>query len=1129
METRKTMGERMAERLKGREDAYARLELSTSRFDDHFSRFARTRRVSRLGALLYPDGVMPMASPSASPGGGDATWLSAEPYWERMTRLGNARLRREQRLSGLNSHSQRRMNLSAARRLPDVRPRSVPFWGLTGLVPNQFEVLAPLASVSEQPLAAHTPEAFGGQGGPWRGASRSDSPWSSHAYSPAKVAQSRSQSSVKKRPLERIQERAPAPETAVKGLKRLIEVQRSSSRLAAKKPTDIQMAAFGQQQATASTADGGPTRKVRRSMKGRSNPTRAVVYDYERALPDDFLPPSRHAQGRMASPLTSRTRGLRLAMSRSPLMKALTPVLPTGGHGHSGLEASPISVPPRVTTGVGRTTTRRTAHRGELPTRALLSASPVRRPAIVAPSAVTLAGPDQGSSGPISPVRRSAIVAPSAVTLAGPDQGSSGPVSSVRRSAIVAPSAVTLAAPGPVSPRPSPARADRYLAPMVRALARSVVTPEPLVVRPLGQRGPVPGRSKVSGGFEPTALTRRQAVRSSANGNAIERMAVLSPMSSADLGLPYSETQSSKPVSRAARSHRLALGDGGVFVPESTILARAQAALDLRSPTGSSTPKEGPQVAPPDEARPLAAAATRLDAKSGHLAKTPARRLRAKAYPVEAEVLQPLPLMPSGQGTENAQSQHAATRAERIPTVARSTTRVVQGFAKTAQRKVASRSPERHGTHEDPQPRRRLSPKLFRNPLSHIRVVSPTRGAQATMAGSGSESVVLQPEAGSTQSLAEGSTLRQAQEAAQERVVRAWKRVGRPLDWTEARVEVIQVPMMVKTAESAGHLPRTQRMHDGSYVPVRTGGTRQNSALGVAPVILARPEAQGTVYAEGTSDADPRRTPSAQFSPPSEQGGPVSVRGAVSPRGQVGAWRSGFDATMAGVGQGTVHTDMPIWAQRSAGGLRNVGNGDLLTQLASASAPEDVVSVLMSGSDTVRRGTSGLSQPVIQVIQQIRTEAARADQAAAQEQQTQQARTSWPNQTPPARSRRSEGVRSTTRVARGMTGLKPGGSSAGASSQAMNKVTKLAKRLQDLIALADGQNRSGARQQVRMAEDSGAARAEGHSAQGPSAQGRDSTADIGSLAREVTEQVTRELEMRRERRQEDPDGRSIWW
>jgi hypothetical protein len=238
-------------------------------------------------------------------------------------------------------------------------------------------------------------------------------------------------------------------------------------------------------------------------------------------------------------------------------------------------------------------------------------------------------------------------------------------------------------------------------------------------------------------------------------------------------------------------------------------------------------------------------------------------------------------------------------------------------------------------------------------------------------------------------------------------------------------------------------------------------------------------------------------------------------------------WRSGFDATVGRVESGAIHRDMPIWAQRSTGRPRIKSGDDLVQQLAQAKAPEDVVQVLMDQGNASRSATSSLPQPVIQVIQQIKTEAGRAEQEVVREQRIQSDTPS--TETVRRRANRREGVRSTTRVARGMTGLNPRGNTGGQSSQAMNRVTQLAKRLQELIAMAESQNRSGARQQVRMAEDSGAAKAEGQVAPTSAESGRDSSADIDTLAREVTEQVTRELEMRRERRQEDPDGRSIWW
>jgi len=179
----------------------------------------------------------------------------------------------------------------------------------------------------------------------------------------------------------------------------------------------------------------------------------------------------------------------------------------------------------------------------------------------------------------------------------------------------------------------------------------------------------------------------------------------------------------------------------------------------------------------------------------------------------------------------------------------------------------------------------------------------------------------------------------------------------------------------------------------------------------------------------------------------------------------------------------------------------------------------------MDQSDSVRRATSSLPTPVVQVIQQIKTEAVRAEGEA---QATQRA-AAQSQESVRRRSQRREGVRSTTRVVRGMTGLNPRAASGRSSGVATDRISKLAKRLQELIAMAESQNRSGARQEVRMAEDSSAARAEGQSAPTAASDAADTSADIDTLAREVTEQVTRELEMRRERRQEDPDGRSIWW
>lgn len=91
-----------------------------------------------------------------------------------------------------------------------------------------------------------------------------------------------------------------------------------------------------------------------------------------------------------------------------------------------------------------------------------------------------------------------------------------------------------------------------------------------------------------------------------------------------------------------------------------------------------------------------------------------------------------------------------------------------------------------------------------------------------------------------------------------------------------------------------------------------------------------------------------------------------------------------------------------------------------------------------------------------------------------------------------------------------------------------DRVSKLVKRLTDLIHLAETERRLGeAQAQVRMAEDTAAARAEGSAPVGGSS-GQGAKLDIETFAREVLEVVNRELELRRERRTEDGDE-SNWW
>jgi hypothetical protein len=135
---------------------------------------------------------------------------------------------------------------------------------------------------------------------------------------------------------------------------------------------------------------------------------------------------------------------------------------------------------------------------------------------------------------------------------------------------------------------------------------------------------------------------------------------------------------------------------------------------------------------------------------------------------------------------------------------------------------------------------------------------------------------------------------------------------------------------------------------------------------------------------------------------------------------------------------------------------------------------------------------------------------------------------------PVAEPLRTSGARPSTgaRVARGTT--RPVVSrtrTVGSGSE--DRIMKLVKKLQGLIHLAEAENRlAEAQRQVRMAEDSEDARAEGGQGSrggGSAGASKDgSKMDIEQLGREVLEVVTRELEFRRERRMEDHDE-SVWW
>ena len=240
---------------------------------------------------------------------------------------------------------------------------------------------------------------------------------------------------------------------------------------------------------------------------------------------------------------------------------------------------------------------------------------------------------------------------------------------------------------------------------------------------------------------------------------------------------------------------------------------------------------------------------------------------------------------------------------------------------------------------------------------------------------------------------------------------------------------------MTGAASGEREAPRTERTTAGEYVPVRTGQTRAPTVRpGTDGTTLARPES-ASPFEQEDLQAD---TPTQLGSAPSPQAQTMTASTSApsadveSPRRRAGAWRSGFDATMGRVQSGAVHKDMPIWAQRSTGRPRIAGADDLVQQLASASAPEDIVQVLMDSGDAARRATSSLPQPVIQVISRSRRKprGLRARRRGA----ATRARDSVYRDRPRAGQSQRGRTLHDTRGARHDTGLNPRGSSASASS-----------------------------------------------------------------------------------------------
>jgi hypothetical protein len=222
------------------------------------------------------------------------------------------------------------------------------------------------------------------------------------------------------------------------------------------------------------------------------------------------------------------------------------------------------------------------------------------------------------------------------------------------------------------------------------------------------------------------------------------------------------------------------------------------------------------------------------------------------------------------------------------------------------------------------------------------------------------------------------------------------------------------------------------------------------------------------------------------------------------------------------------------WIDRAEGSPRIASVSGMLGALARATTAEEIVRVIAAraepGLAAADAGRLPLDPAAAQVIAQVRDEARRevAETVNLAPPESRPSRLSAPEAATlrPAGSAWSEPQLGRGRPRRAATAVTRARPSTGGD----DKLSKLVRRLQDLIHLAEDQNRlAAARSEVRMAEDSAQARAEGQGghAGGPEPVGNQKQ-DIEALGREVLEAVAKELELRRSRRMEDSDE-SVWW
>ena len=247
--------------------------------------------------------------------------------------------------------------------------------------------------------------------------------------------------------------------------------------------------------------------------------------------------------------------------------------------------------------------------------------------------------------------------------------------------------------------------------------------------------------------------------------------------------------------------------------------------------------------------------------------------------------------------------------------------------------------------------------------------------------------------------------------------------------------------------------------------------------------------------------------------------------------------------TLEGVAAQSDHRSLPKWAKRASERPQIKGSPELLTALVRASTTEEVLdAILARGSEPSSLRT--LPTAATQVIEQIRKEAdsvTRRERASSTDSEMASSMKMGVlgrlKQQDIASSRLSHSgrpVRRSSQVMREFTGLRPLASAHSESADSetasgTDKLAKLSKRLENLVLLAENQQRDEARTGVRMAEDKESAIDEGQGPQQQIQESPDSQLDIDALRQEVLHAFEMEKSLRKIRSHSDENNSDFWW